>query len=343
MSKEIKKYADKRMNIIVNKIGLTEKEAFFCVEKHKKYAIWLANQIKLDKSIIEKNEEIDLILDWKRVEQTSNLNDFTFIQALEKANEFQKTLFINIDNSLSNKNVVLDCGKYKWVQLLTDEDCKEEGEAMGHCIGGHGHNQNISLGKTIAFSLRDEYNRPHLTFESREGSIFEFKGKGNSVPLIEYVNCFYDLFKKYDFKTVTDYTFFKALEQNLQLAYDINELNSSFFSFDFKLRLGLQPFNQGDIIMNKLRVFNTKTINLPNNIKCYSNLELKFEEEVVLGDNLMVGGNLEIECKKIVLGKNLKVGGNVLIKSLEDFKLPKDAKIFGDVEYQPLEVLEEVE
>ena len=56
MSKEIKKYADKRMNIIVNKIGLTEKEAFFCVEKHKKYAIWLANQIKLDKSIIEKNE-----------------------------------------------------------------------------------------------------------------------------------------------------------------------------------------------------------------------------------------------------------------------------------------------
>ena len=343
MSKEIKKYADKRMNIIVNKIGLTEKEAFFCVEKHKKYAIWLANQIKLDKSIIEKNEEIDLILDWKRVEQTSNLNDFSFIQALEKANEFQKTLFINVDNSLSNKNVVLDCGKYKWVQLLTDEDCKEEGEAMGHCIGGNGHNQNSSLGKTIAFSLRDEYNRPHLTFESREGSIFEFKGKGNSAPQIEYLNCFYDLFKKYDFKSVTDYTFFKAIEQNLQLAHDINELNSSFFNFDFKLRLGLQPFNQGDIIINQLRVFNTKKINLPNDIKCYSNLELKFEEEVVLGDNLMVGGNLEIKCKKIVLGKNLKVGGNVLIKSLEDFKLPKDAKVFGDVEYQTLEILEEVE
>ena len=46
MNKEVKNYTDKRMNIIVNKIELTEEEALFCIEKHKKYAIWLANQIK---------------------------------------------------------------------------------------------------------------------------------------------------------------------------------------------------------------------------------------------------------------------------------------------------------
>jgi hypothetical protein len=348
MNKEVKKYTDKRMNIIVNKIGLTEEEALFCIEKHKKYAIWLANQIKDDKSIIKKNEEIDLILDWKRVEQTSNLNDFNFEQALEKANEFQKNLFINTENSLSNKNVVLNCGKFKWVQLLTDADCKEEGQAMGHCIGSNGHNQNISLGKTIAFSLRDEFNRPHLTFEAKEGSIFEFKGTGNSVPKVEYLNCFYDLFKKFNFKTVTDYTFFKAIENNLQLAYDINELNSSFFNFDFKLKLGLNPFNDGDIIISKLNIFNTKKIDLPNNIKVYSNLELTFTEEVKLGDNLMVGGNLSINCKKIILGKKLKVGGNVLIKTVEDFKMPKDAKVFGNIEikveeFKEVEEVEEVE
>ena len=41
-----KSYKDKRMNIIVNKIGLSEENALWCIDKDKKYAIWLANQIK---------------------------------------------------------------------------------------------------------------------------------------------------------------------------------------------------------------------------------------------------------------------------------------------------------
>ena len=34
------KFKDKRMNIMVNKIGLSEKKATWCLEKDKKYYIW---------------------------------------------------------------------------------------------------------------------------------------------------------------------------------------------------------------------------------------------------------------------------------------------------------------
>ena len=40
------KFKDKRMNIMVNKIGLSEKKATWCLEKDKKYYIWIANQLK---------------------------------------------------------------------------------------------------------------------------------------------------------------------------------------------------------------------------------------------------------------------------------------------------------
>ena len=40
-----KRFQDKRMNIMVNKIGLPEIVAEWCLSKSKKYSIWLANQI----------------------------------------------------------------------------------------------------------------------------------------------------------------------------------------------------------------------------------------------------------------------------------------------------------
>ena len=63
-----KSYKDKRMNIIVNKIGLSEENALWCIEKDKKYAIWLANQIKNNQLELNQlaNANVDLILDWKK-------------------------------------------------------------------------------------------------------------------------------------------------------------------------------------------------------------------------------------------------------------------------------------
>ena len=42
---DTKVYTDKKMNIMVNKIGLDEKLADLCLQKSKKYSIWLANQV----------------------------------------------------------------------------------------------------------------------------------------------------------------------------------------------------------------------------------------------------------------------------------------------------------
>jgi len=38
-------YTDKRMNILINKIGLSKEMASLCYEKSKKYCIWLGNQV----------------------------------------------------------------------------------------------------------------------------------------------------------------------------------------------------------------------------------------------------------------------------------------------------------
>ena len=38
-------YTDKKMNILINKIGLSYENAQFCYDKSKKYSIWLGNQV----------------------------------------------------------------------------------------------------------------------------------------------------------------------------------------------------------------------------------------------------------------------------------------------------------
>jgi len=111
-------YQDKRMNIMVNKIGLSEEKALWCIDKSKKYAIWLANQMKV-RDLTKLENEVDTILDWKREVQEVNLNELNFAQAIKEAREYQNSLFVPNANGLQNKNVVLDIGEFKWVQLIT--------------------------------------------------------------------------------------------------------------------------------------------------------------------------------------------------------------------------------
>ena len=313
-----KTYKDKRMNIMVNKIGLSEENALWCIEKDKKYAIWLANQIKNNQLVLGSNKlkveaDIDLILDWKKENQEINLNDYEFNLALKEAQKFQKALFIPNPNGLKNTNVVLDCGEYKWVQLITKEDCREEGSAMGHCIGNSGHSNRISSGSAIAFSLRDKFNRPHISIEAgaNDRVIVEMKGSGNQMPKDEYVGYFLELFKKYNFTGVNDYYGREMFLRNTKIAEEIDKIDERFFDFDFKLEIGLSPFQENEIYV-KLIEINTninKTIEIPDNTKFTNSLKLT-ANNISIGDNVMIGGDLIIECKKFKIGNNVKVGGN---------------------------------
>jgi hypothetical protein len=310
-----KSYKDKRMNIIVNKIGLSEENALWCIDKDKKYAIWLANQIKNNQLELNQlaNANVDLILDWKKENQEINLNDYTFNVALKEARKFQKTLFVPNPNGLKNTNVVIDCGDYKWVQLITKEDCREEGSAMGHCIGNSSHSSRISSGSAIAFSLRDKFNRPHISIEasSNDRVIIEMKGSSNQIPKDEYVSYFVDLFKKYHFTGLNDYYGREMFLRNSQIVEEINELDDSFFDFDFKLEIGLQPFEENEIYIKLIEINSNinKTIDIPDNTRFTNTLKL-VANKVSIGSNLLIGGDLILECKTLKIGDNIKVGGN---------------------------------
>lgn len=329
------KFEDKRINIIVNKIGLSQDIANFCIAKSKKYAIWLANQIKNNISVLGKNEELDLIFDWKRNFQLVNINELTFKQALKESKVYHKSLFVKTKDSLKNRKVILNCGDFKWVQLLTEEDCLEEGRAMGHCIGGHGHNTNISTGNTIAYSLRDKYNKPHLTFEMRVKDliVFEFKGRANSQPKAEYLQYFIELLSIIEINKITDGVFHRTVKENLEFAKLIHEKNDKLLDINLKISIGINPILKNSVYFSNIHFYNNEEITIPYGVSVFEDLNLEFSSKIIIEDNLTVGGNVDIRSKEIVIGKNLRVGGNLFVISNNLNSIPDDCKVFGSVEF----------
>jgi acetyltransferase-like isoleucine patch superfamily enzyme len=334
------KYTDKRINVIVGKVGLSEEQAIYCIGKHKKYAIWIANQIKdfsLDIDCFETDNKINRILDWKRDAQEVNLNELNFKQANKLADKYFDSLFIKTSKSLKNKNVVLDCGDYKWVQLKTVDDCVEEGNAMGHCIGGNGHSANISQEKSIAFSLRDKYNKPHLTLEARFdkktneiGKIFEFKGSSNQVPNLDYVKYFVELMKKYSFEGCADSSLYNSLNGAFGIVKEINSINSEFFPFEIKIEFGLNVFGENEIFINEINVKNGEVINIPKGMMFYTNVNIT-AKEINISDNNIIGGSLYLNSKKISIGESVKIAGNLKIENSKNIKTSNNIIVFGDV------------
>ena len=324
-------YQDKRMNIMVNKIGLSEEKALWCISKSKKYAIWLANQMK-NRDLTKRENEVDTILDWKREVQEVNLNELTFTQAINQAREYQNSLFIPNANGLQNKNVVLDMGDFKWVQLITREDCVEEGNAMGHCIGNSHHSSQIANGKTMAFSLRDKFNRPHITLEAsiETKKIFEFKGNSNNLPKTEYLKYFVDLIEKYDFSEITDSTI-RVFKTVSEVVKRIHEINKSFFDFNFRVSMGLSPFEKGDFYLDEIQIGEAAgDITIQDDVSFYASIEIVSNSKVSLGSNILIGGDLVITAKEISLGEKIQIGGNVTISSPSKIKNKENLLCFGE-------------
>lgn len=332
-------FKDKRMNIMVNKVGLTEEQANWCTSIHKKYSIWIANQIKENPDLQRREGDFRMILDWKKDEQQLNLNDYTFETALATAREAHGMVFKENNNSLKNKNIVLDCGDYKWVQLVTSADCVEEGNAMGHCIGGHGHAQSIEQKRSYAFSLRDEYNRPHLTLEAsaKDGRIFEFKGRSNGVPALNYVECYVALAQKYAdiLGTVTDSSFTRALQQSIELAQRINMANSRAIPQQMKIQLGLNMFNEGENFMQSLFAGYgnnkaLKTFVVPKELSVYGNLSVE-SNKIEIKNGIKVGGSVVLSGVSVIIGENFLIGGNLDMSTCTLKKIPKGLKVCGDI------------
>jgi hypothetical protein len=70
-------------------------------------------------------------------------------------------------------------------------DCEQEGELMGHCVGGYA--EAVARGETSIYSLRDPKNKPHATLEieglghkAPTAVFIQIQGKQNREPIAEY-------------------------------------------------------------------------------------------------------------------------------------------------------------
>ena len=66
------------------------------------------------------------------------------------------------------------------VKLTTPEALDYESKIMGHCVGSGAYDRRMQTGSIEIYSLRDDNNEPHVTFEVKDHAIHQCKGKENS-------------------------------------------------------------------------------------------------------------------------------------------------------------------
>lgn len=77
---------------------------------------------------------------------------------------------------------------YRWVKLHTPLHFERESRLMNHCVG-NGHYYNCyQRGQAAYYSLRDRFNKPHVTLEVAQpsGQVVQCKGRNNQKPVAEY-------------------------------------------------------------------------------------------------------------------------------------------------------------
>lgn len=107
-------------------------------------------------------------------------------------------------------------------RLITPKQLKEEGDRMGHCVGGYAG--AVQEGRSLIYSLRDHHNEPHATWEvtprwyrhndgklynhpeseefaraqadPEEGTMVQVQGKANEAPIPEYQQRIKDYFEQ---------------------------------------------------------------------------------------------------------------------------------------------------
>jgi hypothetical protein len=91
----------------------------------------------------------------------------TLPDVVERVKQWDEELAAKMDETevKSNSGVVVEDLGDGWTirQVVDAKEAKEEGDAMGHCVGSYG--RSIEIGETLIYSLRDPKNQPHATIE----------------------------------------------------------------------------------------------------------------------------------------------------------------------------------
>lgn len=93
----------------------------------------------------------------------------------------------------SDIEVIDSKGGYALVKLLTRNAYQVEGKLMQNCVAQY-FDKDCEI-----YSVRDNYNKPHITFEVRKNEIVQIRGKNNGRPIGKYIDTMVYFLKRFKF------------------------------------------------------------------------------------------------------------------------------------------------
>jgi hypothetical protein len=128
-----------------------------------------------------------------RVARLRNIKTLAEALALCREDEqrFRRTRLAERDLALGNNpahvRVLQASGEDAvFVELMTQEALRWEGQHMRHCLGRRMYVERLASFGFQYFSLRDRRGRPRVTLEVADGRITQCKGTANSDPFLRY-------------------------------------------------------------------------------------------------------------------------------------------------------------
>lgn len=231
---------------------------------------------------------------------------------------------------------------YRMLSLLTQQALAREGKIMGHCVGSEQQNyiSRVRAGTMEVWSLRDAKNQPHATIEyqTKEKSIKQIKGKGNTGVVAKYVPYLKKFFDLPKIKTrvtnfdTDDLLMCGILEQD-GVWYDLLNLPEN-FTVDGDLDLSNKSITElpkGLTVTKTLYLQDTDIEELPEGLTVGRNL-MGSERLTRLPANLTVGVDLDITGSNVSkLPENLTVGRSFRMRHTKIKKIPSSLNVGADL------------
>lgn len=240
---------------------------------------------------------------------------------------------------------------FTWKLVFGESALKREGELMNHCVGDYC--SAVSKGGVKIYSLRDAWNKPHVTLEVRpNGTLQQAKGNSNKAIKVDYVPYVIDFLRRMHIKvrdadpellrsgilfTGKDYIDIRSMPPNYFIggSLTLEDLN---FPIHFprgltitSLRVNATPvtFDQGLTVDGLLWLSDIDRVELPANTTVY-NLRITDVRSVSIQPGFHAEGIVRIvNAGSVELPPNMWVEEDLILRSSRISQLPEGLHVGG--------------
>ena len=222
------------------------------------------------------------------------------------------------------------------VRLLTPAALDYESSIMQHCVGHGIYDSKVMSGKVIILSLRDRYNKPHVTIEvnPQDECINQIRGKQNQRPIPKYARNVRMFIKQSNYRRIDRPIEIGLIADEWGEMHDIDEL-PRYLSIRGNLNLSdchLEELPDFLEVSNDLIIENSSIGKLPAGLKVLGSLKANGSQLSSLNSEHGIGKSISVKgCPIHTLPQELFVDGNLDISQTRISSFGKSTIITGDL------------